>query len=139
MSWLVPQGPGIPLPRPSAVSQPFWDGCAIGELRVQRCATCATALFDPTLRCRSCGGSDLRWEVSSGHGTVSTWATVWRPQTPEFTVPYTAAIIRLDEGCDMVSNLIGCSVDDVATGMAVRVEFHPIRDGIVLPYFTPQA
>jgi len=119
------------------VSQPFWDGCAAGELRFQRCGSCATALFDPTLRCRACGGADLRWEASAGRGTVGSWSTVWRPQTPAFTVPYVVALVGLDEGCDLVSNLVGCDVADVRTGLRVHVVFHGVRDGVVLPYFRP--
>ena len=57
------------------------------------------------------------------------WTTVWRPQTPAFTVPYAAVIVDMDEGWQMLSNLIGCEHDAVHVGMPVEVEFHPIHDG----------
>jgi uncharacterized OB-fold protein len=62
---------------------------------------------------------------------------VWRPQTPAFAVPYVAAIVDLDEGYQMLANVIGCEPEDVAVGLRVVVEFHPIGGGFVLPYFRP--
>jgi len=134
---LVPQSAGIPLPEPSTVSTPFWDGCRCHELRYQRCRRCSTALFDPASMCRTCGSSDLRWERSNGRGTVYSWSIVWRPQVPTFSVPYAVAIVRLDEGYHMVTNIIGCSADEVRTGMSVAVEFHDVGEGVHLPYFRP--
>lgn len=137
MSLLAPQGPGIPLPKPSPTSEAFWEGCRRGELRYQRCLTCSAALFDPPLRCRECGGSTLEWQVSAGRGEIYSWSTVWRAQTPAFTVPYVAAIVTLDEGYAMISNIIGCRVEEVTVGLAVEVEFHPVGEDIWLPYFRP--
>jgi uncharacterized OB-fold protein len=133
----MPQSAGIPLPEPSAVSAPFWDGCRRHELRYQRCHRCSTALFDPASRCRTCGSSDLHWERSNGLGTIYSWSIVWRPQVPAFSVPYAVAIVRLDEGYDMVTNIIGCPPDEVRTGLRVIVEFHDVGDGVHLPYFRP--
>lgn len=139
MSLLQPQGPGIPLPTPTLTTQPFWDGCRIGELRYQRCARCASALFDPAVRCRFCGARELEWHTSAGVGEIYSWSAVWRAQTPAFTVPYVAAIVNLDEGYRMVTNIIGCRVDEVAVGLRVQVEFHHVADDVWLPYFRPLA
>src|SRR3954467_7973141 len=136
MSVLQPQSSGIPLPHPTPLSQPFWDGCAASELRYQRCESCDSPMFIPAMVCRSCGGRSLRWERSEGRGTVYSWSMVWRPQSPSFTSPYAAAIIDLDEGYQMLSNVIGCSPDDVRSGMRGGVEFHDVG-GIQLPYFRP--
>ena len=134
---LQPHQPGIPLPHPTPLSAPFWEGCARHELLFQRCASCAAANFDPAPACRSCGAVDLRWVPSSGRGVVESWSVVWRPQMPAFAAPYAVAIVALDEGYAMVSNIIGCDADDVAVGQRVVVEFHPAGEGIVLPYFRP--
>ncbi len=135
MTQLTPQLPGIPLPEPTPVSRPFWDGCAAGELRYQRCAGCGRAAFDPAWACRSCG-SDLEWQVSAGLGEVYSHSVVWRPQTPEFTTPYAVVIVALDEGFHLLTNLVGCTVADVRTGLRVRVAFHD-AGGATLPYVTP--
>jgi uncharacterized OB-fold protein len=62
---------------------------------------------------------------------------VWRGQVPEFTVPYAAAIVDLDEGYQMVANIIGCEPEHIHGDMVVQVEFHPIGKGFMLPYFRP--
>jgi hypothetical protein len=75
---------------------------------------------------------------SSGHGSVYSWTIVWRPQTPEFSVPYVPIIVELEEGWHMLSNLIGCEHDAVHVGLAVAVAYHPLADGVTLPYFRPR-
>jgi uncharacterized OB-fold protein len=134
---LESQTGGIPLPRPTVVSQPFWDGCRRGELLFQRCAVCATANFLPTAACRNCLSSQLDWERSGGQGTVYSWTVVHRPQTPAFSVPYAVAIIDIDEGYQMMSNLIGLPPEDVQVGLRVVVDFRELSDEITLPYFRP--
>jgi uncharacterized protein len=134
---LVPQPATIPPPFPSPHSAPYWEGTQRGELRFQRCPTCGHAEFDPSIICRKCGERALAWERSAGNGTVYSWTVVWRPQQPSFVVPYAPAIVDLDEGYQMLANVVGCDVSDLAVGMRVTVEFHPVSDGFVLPYFRP--
>ena len=88
--------------------------------------------------CAHCASLDLVWEQSAGTGAVYWWTTVWRPQTPAFTVPYLPIIVDVDEGWQILSNLIGCEHDAVEIGMRVAVEFHAIHDGTMLPYFRPE-
>jgi uncharacterized protein len=137
MAVLLPQAEGIPLPRPTPVSAPFWDGCGRGELLFQRCKCCDKAMFPPALQCRYCGGSELGWETSGGKGSVYSWSVVWRPQIPAFTIPYVAVIVDLDEGYQILSNIIGCDPADICLGMRLRVEFHEIGGNVHLPYFRP--
>jgi|tagenome__1003787_1003787.scaffolds.fasta_scaffold19836533_2 uncharacterized OB-fold protein len=136
-SALVPQPAAIPAPMPSPLSQHYWDACARGELLFQRCAHCGKPNFDPALLCRHCGSRDLGWEQSAGNGTVYSWTVVWRPQQPSFVVPYAPAIVDIDEGYQMLANIVGCDVADLAVGMPVAVEFHPVSDGFAIPYFRP--
>ena len=134
---LQAQEEGIPLPEPTVTSQPFWDGCARGELLFQRCVRCGKALFNPTPVCRYCTSADLRWERGEGRGTIYSWTIAWRPQHPSFKVPYAAVIVDLDEGYQMLSNLVECDAEDVHVGMRVVVTFHAVGKGIHLPYFRP--
>ena len=137
MTTLQPQTGAIPLPTPSALSRPFWDGCNRGELLFQRCGDCGRATHTPAYICAHCTSAALTWERSAGTGSVYSWTTVWRPQMPAFDVPYVAIIVDLDEGWQFLSNLIGCEVDDVEIGMRVEVDFHPVEGGFQLPYFRP--
>ena len=136
MTMLVPQAEGIPLPRVSDISREFWDGCADGRLLYQRCVPCDTAVFNPAPICPACLSRQLTWHESSGRGSIYSWTVAYRPMTARFTAPYAPIIVDLDEGYQMVSNLIGCPVETVRIGLRVRVEFHRVAT-ITLPYFRP--
>ncbi|HVU72856.1 MAG TPA: OB-fold domain-containing protein [Mycobacteriales bacterium] len=136
MTLLEPQTSGIPLPRPSSLTRPFWDGCKEGRLLFQRCTTCAAAIFDPALACRTCRGRDLVWEQSAGRGEIYSWTVAHRPLSPAFTAVYAPVIVTLDEGYRMISNIVGCDDSLLAVGLRVEVLFHRIDD-TVLPYFRP--
>jgi len=137
-SLLQPQAGDIPHPFPSVVSQPYWDGCARGELLFQRCDECGGITHTPAMICSHCCARALSWERSAGTGSIYSWTTVWRPQTPAFVVPYQPIIVDVDEGFQLLSNLIGCDHDAVHVGMRVAVQFHAIADGTMLPYFGPE-
>ena len=128
----------LPHSDPSVVTRPFWDGCAVGELRFQRCRGCRAAQFPPAETCRACTSADLAWERSAGLGTLYSWTVVHRPVTPAFSVPYAPAIVDLDEGYQMMTNLIGIAPDAITPGLAVRAEFHETGGGLRLPYFRPR-
>jgi uncharacterized OB-fold protein len=134
---LQAQAPGIPVPSPSAVSAPYWDGCARGELLYQRCDACGTIALRPSVICGNCLGRSLSWVPSSGQGRLYSWTVVWRPQHPSFAVPYAPAIVALDEGWFMMSAVVGCEPDDLRADLRVSVEFHAASDEITLPYFRP--
>jgi uncharacterized OB-fold protein len=139
MTLLQPQTGNIPRPYAGRFSQPYWDACQRGELVFQRCQACNGITHTPAVMCAHCSSRDMVWEQSAGTGTVYSWTSVWRPQTPDFVVPYVPIIVQLDEGWQMLSNLIGCEHDAAEIGMRVQVEFHPITDGVMLPYFRPLA
>ena len=138
MTRLEPQPGGIPVPHPSRWSRPFWEGCAVGELRYQRCHSCQHPLFNPGPICRRCRSRDLEWQVSRGEGTVYSWTISWQPPSPGFVVPYAPVIVDLDEGYQMLSNVIDCDTGDVAVGLDVEVAFRPVGEGFDLPYFRPR-
>ncbi|MFB4303886.1 Zn-ribbon domain-containing OB-fold protein [Actinomadura sp. NTSP31] len=137
MTVLGPQRAGIPLPQPTAVSRPFWEGCAAGELRYQHCGACDRAVFDPAWACRYCDADALQWRTSAGRGEVYSHTVVWRPQAPQFTAPYAVVIVTFDEGFQMLTNLIGGTVEEVRVGLRVQATFHDVGDGITLPYVEP--
>lgn len=137
MTILEPRITGTPVPNPSAVSLPYWEGTRVAELRFQRCRACGAANFGPGLICSTCQGRELSWEVSAGLGSLYSWTVVWRPQTPAFEVPYAPAIVTLDEGYRMITAVVGCEPADLAEGMRLAVEFHALTDEVSLPFFGP--
>ncbi len=126
-----------PVPHASShLSLPFWQGCRAGELRYQRCDACGAANFPPSEHCRQCLSADLRWERSGGLGEIYSWTVVHRPVTAEFEPPYAPAIVTLDEGYQMLTNIVGMPPADLAIGLRVRVQFHAVGADLTLPYFT---
>jgi uncharacterized OB-fold protein len=123
-----------PLPVPNTISAPFWSGCDRSELLYQECLECWNVLFPPRRLCDRCGSRSLRWRQSRGRGTVYTWSVVWRPPTPAFLVPYVVAIIGLDEGVRILTNIIGTDKTTVRSGQRAVVEFHPVS-GRNIPMF----
>ena len=139
MSLTGPQPNTIPMPRPTVFSQPFWDACKRGELTFQRCNKCEGIVFIPQAACTHCLSPDLRWERSAGKGVIYSWTVVWRPQTPAFEIPYAIAIIDVDEGYQMMTNIIDVDPATLEVGQRVEVSFHKMNDEITMPYFRPAA
>jgi uncharacterized OB-fold protein len=126
-----------PVPHASSqVSIPFWQGCRAGELRYQRCESCGLANFPPTEHCRQCLSPGVGWTTSEGLGEIYSWTVVHRPVSPEFEPPYAPAIITLDEGYQMLTNVVGIAPEELAIGMRVQAQFHEVGPDLTLPYFT---
>ena len=132
---LQPQTESVPHAS-SHVSAPFWQGCQSGELRYQRCQDCGESNFPPTEHCRYCLAADLAWLPSSGVGEIYSWTVVYRPVTADFEPPYAPAIVTLDEGYQMLTNIVGVAPEELAVGMGVQVQFHTAGADLTLPYFT---
>ena len=130
---------GKPVPRVDASSAPYWQGNADGRLLLQRCTECDHVQFYPRLVCTACGGRELAWTESSGRGAVRTFTVIRRAVSPAFEadVPYVVALIALDEGPTMMTNLVDCDPNAVSIGQRVRVVFER-RGEVVLPQFTPE-
>ena len=122
------------------VTVDFWEATKEGRLLVQYCGACDSAIFYPREVCPTCLSADsLEWRPSSGKGTVYAYSVQHRPANPTMAdrVPYTVALVELDEGIRMMSNIIDCSPDDVSVGMPVTVAWEDLSDGRKLPQFSP--
>lgn len=130
---------GKHLPPVNSETAPYWEGCREGELRLQRCAACAGLQFYPRLLCSHCGARDLTWVAASGNGRVRSFTIVRRAVSAAYEqdVPYVVALIELQEGPTMMSNVVGCDPEAVAIGMPVRVTFERWTDEISMPLFQP--
>ena len=124
-----------PLPRANAQTQAYWDGCAQGELRYQRCAQCGHVQCIPRSLCDQCQSRDLQWNASKREGTVLTFTTVHRAPLPVFKdmVPYVIAIVDLDEGFRVMANALpAVQQGALEIGARVRIGFKDVH-GMVLP------
>ncbi len=128
-----------PIPKPTPETQPFWDGCREGELRLQHCVDCGHVQFYPRKLCSGCFSENVEWRKASGNGTVRTWSTVVAPGAPGFEeeIPFVSALIALEEGPTMLSVIRHCEPAAVEFDMSVRVIFEERSETIHVPYFEP--
>jgi uncharacterized OB-fold protein len=127
-----------PLPEITAESKPFWDACARHEFLVQRCAACGTVQHYPRGVCAACWSDTLRWKPSAGRGSVYTFTVTHRTQARGFRdeLPYVLAWIELEDGVQVMSNIVGVDPAKITIGMAVKVIFDDVKDGLSIPKFT---
>ena len=128
-----------PLPVPSAESGPFWEGCRRHELLLQRCAGCRSFWFPPSVLCPECLGTDWRWVPAGGRGRIHSFVVFHRVYHPGFAgeVPYVVAVVELEEGPRLTSNVVGCEARAVRSGMPVEVVFEDVTEAVTLPKFRP--
>jgi uncharacterized protein len=129
-----------PLPVADVETRPFWDACREGRLTLQRCTNCGHVRFPPTFYCAKCGSSEHEWAASTGHGRVFSWIVVRHPVPREVyaaDVPYVVALIELDEGVRIASNIVGIEPEKVTANMPVRAVFKPVTPDVTLPVFEP--
>jgi uncharacterized OB-fold protein len=130
---------GRHLPRPTPETAPFWDGCRERELMIQRCSACGHHQFYPRIICTECMSDQLEWVQAAGRGTVTSFSVARRPVSEAYApdVPYVIALIKLDEGPTMMSNVIDCDPERVRIGMPVEVIFEDWTEEITMPKFRP--
>jgi uncharacterized OB-fold protein len=126
---------------PTPETAEYWAGCRRHELLIQRCRDCATYQFYPRGLCTACAGRTLEWIPASGHGNVRSFTIVRRAVSAAYSdeVPYVVALIRLEEGPTMMSNIVGCNVEEVRMDMPVEVTFEDWTADVTVPKFKPRA
>ena len=135
-------------PPVGAESGPFWEATREGRLLVQWCTRCDRGIFYPRAFCPCCGGvgdaaggGPLEWRQASGRATVYAAVVEHRPEAAGATfaeaAPFCIALVDLEEGVRMMTNIVGCPPADVHSGMAVVVSWEPLSDGRQLALFRP--
>ena len=127
----------VPIPTPE--TQPYWDGAAAGELRIQRCLDCGQPYFYPRPICPSCGSGDVEWFTASGRATLYSYVISHRPAPGfEADAPYAIAVVQLAEGPRMMTSLVGvpATPEALVLDMPLRVTFER-RGSVSLAVFTP--
>ena len=115
----------------------WWDRINEGELPIQRCKECGTLRHPPRPMCWKC--QSLEWDhvVASGKGTVYSYVVVHRPPFPGYEYPLVVAVVDLEEGTRIVSNLVGIGPQDVKIGMPVNLSIEAVDEELNLPLFRP--
>lgn len=107
------------------VNRGFWDGVREGRLHVQRCGACAELRYPPASRCPRCLSPDWSWQEVSGRGELLSYIVIHQRYHAAWAdrVPYNVALVQLDEGPRMVSNVLPLSRADLEVGMRLTVTF----------------
>lgn len=115
----------------------FWTAIDGGELRIQRCVSCQTFRHPPRPSCARCGARESEFVSVAGSGEVWSFTVIHPPTLPAFAgrTPYAAAVIRLDEGVFLVSNVVDCPLDEIAIGARVELAITEVEEGLNLPLF----
>ncbi len=128
-----------PVPSEEAVSAPFWDATRTRRLVFQRCDDCAAPVWYPRAVCPTCLSGNLTWTESTGRGIVYSVSVHYRAPAPELadSVPYAVALVDLDDGPRMLTNVVDCSPEAVRIGDPVLATWRALPDGRHLLQFAP--
>jgi len=121
----------IPAPQVTPETRPFWDAAAEGQLLIKTCTACGQAHHYPRALCPFCFSDRTEWRPASGRGTIYSYSVMRR-----VPVPYAIAYVTLEEGISMMTNIVGCDLDAIRIGQAVKVVFAPTEGGPPVPMFT---
>ena len=130
-----------PLPKSDPLTARFWESVHRGGLEIQRCDDCGSFVFFPRGLCPAGSSRSLTWRPVSGRGQVYSFTIVHRPTSPVFRddVPYVVALVELEEGCRMMSNIVDVAAtpEGVWIGMPVTITYDRVSPTMTLPKFRP--
>ena len=127
--------PFDPVPTPDSL--PYWEAAKEGRLSIQLCNDCMRHFFYPRSGCPNCGSQSVSWTDVSGRGRLVSFVINHQPLPPaKRGDPEVIAIIELEEGVRMVSNIVDSemSPDALPLNASVTVDFKPSGEWM-LPVF----
>ncbi len=126
-----------PLPHPSSLSRPYWEGAAAGQLMLQRCTQCGRLRHYPQLLCPHCYATGVAAVAASGRGTVHSWTVAHHAFHPAFKndLPYVLVTVDLAEGPRALGRFDPAAQARLRLGLPVRVGFVAAAEGVALPVF----
>lgn len=124
-------------PSTSPDTQFFWDGLRERRLLIQRCRECGVLRHPPRPMCPSCHALSWNTVEASGRGTLLSFVLPRHPPMPFMGDDYIVALVELEEGTRLISNLCRVALEEASIGMAVEVFFEEFDDGLVLHQFRP--
>ena len=126
-----------PLPTITDLNRDFWEGCRQGRLRMQKCGGCAHIRYPISHVCPRCLSYEYQWTDLSGRGSVFSYVVFHQIYNRAFAqdVPYNVALVQLEEGPRMYSNVVGVPNDAVKVGDRLQVVFDAVTPDVTLPRF----
>ncbi len=126
-----------PLPEISPLTEPFWSAAKERRLVIQRCDGCRAYRFPPEVACFDCGSLATTWTPVSGHATLYSWTVGYPPLLPYFgeRAPWPVAVVQLEEGPRLVTNLVDVPVEAYEFGLPLEVAFENAEEDVTLVIF----
>ena len=126
-----------PLPTITDENRPFWEGCKQGKLQLQKCGQCGHIRYPISHVCPDCLSYEFTWQQLSGRGDVFSYVVFHQLYNKAFAddIPYNVALVQLEEGPRMYSNIVGVDNDAVKIGDKIEVMFDPVTPEISIPKF----
>lgn len=126
-----------PVPQLDGRSRPWWEAAKRHELLIQSCGECGHLTLPPAPNCPRCRGTALSWKVASGRGSIWSWTVFHKSYFAGFAadVPYAVAIVELDEGPRLWTQILGTSATEMQIGTPVETVFDDVTDDITLVKF----
>lgn len=130
----------LPTPAPfvSPETAPFWSAAKAGRLVLPFCGICDRAIWYPKKFCGACGTIHVEWRAVSGEGVIYSYTLVHRGEGPyRDTDGYVLALVDIDEGARLLTNIVEAEPATLKIGQRVRVVFHDAGEAAALPRFVP--
>ena len=131
-----------PEPKPikptiTELNKPFWDGCREGKLLVQQCTHCQLLRYPAAAVCPECLSTDSEWRAVSGRGEIFSFIVIHRGYHPYWAlrVPYNVAMVELEEGLRMFTNIVGTPNEQLQVGQKLKLAFEQRDEDLVVPVF----
>lgn len=126
-----------PVPHPTPLSAPYWEGARHGRLLLQRCGRCGMVRHYPQLLCRRCQCDEVEWIEATRRGTAHSWTVAHHAFHPAFAedTPYTLVIADMEEGVRMMGRYVGQT--PLRLGLPLRLDFEPDSRDTPVPVFRP--
>ena len=126
------------LPKPTPETSHFWKGTKLKQLLLQSCSSCYHIYFPPRPFCPACGSKDVKIQTASGKASLDSYVINHRNH-PAFEGPYSIAIVKLEEGPKMMTNIVDCpqTPEALQLDMPLKVKYEELSDEITLPLFSP--
>jgi uncharacterized OB-fold protein len=90
------------------------------------------------MACRECLTETLEWVEVSGRGKVYTYVVLHHAAIPAFTAPYTIAVVELEEGPRIFTDLVEVDPAEVHVDMPVEVAWEFVGP-VGLYHFRPRS
>jgi uncharacterized OB-fold protein len=126
-----------PLPVVDKQTKPFWDAAKRHELCLPRCLECGRARSELERWCPYCGSQNSKWAKMSGRGTIWSHCDFHKAYFKGFEadLPYNVAVVELEEGPKLFTNIVQAKPEEIRVGVPVEVVFDDVTAEVSLVKF----